>query len=55
MDVGYIPTGPIIAYLKEVEGERDAKEIARAIRMIRAIDLEYLTASRTKTPPQETT
>lgn len=43
---GRVPVAPIIAYLRDVRGECDGDEIDRAIRMIRAVDDEYLSSRK---------
>lgn len=42
MVAGSIPSGAIIGWMRDVEGEADRQEIARAVRMVRAIDDESL-------------
>ena len=49
--LGPIPSTAIVAWLKEVEGERDPAAIARIVRLVRAIDNEFLAAQVRKDKP----
>lgn len=46
MEPGLIPSSAVIGYLRYARGETDPHEIDTAIRMVRAIDLEWMAANR---------
>jgi hypothetical protein len=46
--LGFIPASAITDWMLNVEGERDRVELARAVRMVRAIDAEFLAAERAR-------
>jgi hypothetical protein len=48
MAAGSIPSGAIIQWMRDVEGETECAEIARAVRMVRAIDDESWPLRREK-------
>jgi len=53
MSAGSIPSGAIIQWMRDVEGETDRVEIARAVRMVRAIDDESWPLRTEKKPAAE--
>lgn len=50
---GLIPSSAIIQWMRDVEGETDPAELARAVRMVRAIDDESLPMRRENRAAQE--
>ena len=48
MAAGNIPSSAVIGWMRHVEGETEAQEIRRAVRMVRAIDDESLPLRREK-------
>ncbi|CCG08675.1 phage tail assembly chaperone [Pararhodospirillum photometricum] len=46
MDVGAIPTSAILAFAREIDGVAGRRELLLYLRMVRAIDDEFLRARR---------